>query len=1143
MANSPYSFRGIKTYNNNYVWIEQIPGFTEEKAFSVECQLYPMNTNDGIIVSHADSLCLYMEEEFIWYRQDSKCPPVKIMPVVTGTFMNLTVTYDLQIWTFYLNGYKILQHSIKSIDNTEKSQVIKKSGSQSENTTGFTIGEKIKGYFSFVRFYKECLTEQKVLSYAVGTPPVTSLYAWIDFTEAQIIDKGPAKIEVCAKGLSCLYTLTPALFLNGKNYAYIDEKQPEKNTNTPVYSYTCMGKINPAYCANETMTIFANNSLGSDKGIKIDLVHDKDQTNVYHIIVTAGRTEFKGEGEMMLNEWSDFAITVTNNQLKIYTNDKEKAFSLATPIDVGMEEGKVFGVSIDQELVADYETAMEGYISYIAEFDIALSAEEVMKYKINLPYFFDKHLTSNYIFYEEDAINLLNCQSIGFHGKGGGLALAEDARAGIMPTTLSIYIPDSDPKWDTYTKDEKWQIEFMARLLEESYSTLFVGSLNSYNTNVAWYLRIASFLNQLRRRAGYTRMMDTTPHITTQSFMQWLRGLTQGWYRTLIATMTRAATMDTQTKVITGLAVTTVTLATFTQICRSIGSKADQDIDKNSDDRPDPPPTPTPTPTPTEKDVQLRLVSVQYDLNSDGETGAIHIKKDINTPMEFPEWQSSKNSEQVPALAAIVRNDIKKMIMSVTVKAYLSNVTSASTLIYVSLTHPATGKQISLQSSAFSIKNNETKTINFELPFSKEDFNTSPAKYNICMYWKYYQEIKKCRENMGRTFTSLYVLNNKPTRPLVCEYKTAYDATKEYPSIRGMDLCQKIYEHGEKIKDTNYLPPIAMGIAAAITIGFNDSIHNNTIPDYVYDVVNGASLYIIPNPLLALHMMLDIPTLLTDSTVLGQQYTINCMDCAFIIQYLCGLQGVPLTVTKMTSSFNFIETNPIIPIGFAGWGVPFNGGFSFHAVAVDYDPTVATFYSMRLYDACLSLDFGPTPSTNVGAIPQVPIDIAFSYTYDPFINITEPYAGIFYRERLVVNQTPCELFFGALNAVQEEERFHKITDERLGVSKALQEINYKEVSTANQIEITFPKEVNGRYYICKNTNALRMVLTQLLSLISSPELSRNKEVGIGDICYTNKEKKGLIIFTKNNYVISMRRISEKFDLFRYAKQLEETLNV
>ena len=1127
MKSSPYSFRAIKTYSDNYVEINNIPNFTEEKPFSLDCQFYLTGNNDGILISHEGGMSLYIKEDKIYYKQNPDSTPFKVAPIALNCFINIIITFDLEKYTFYLDGYKISSNKSKTYN-------------YKHNENGFVIGKDIKGYFSYVRFYNECLTEEKAFKNTFEEPKNSKFYAWFDFTGQQIIDKGPYNIDVRAIGLSCQYTLFPALELTGDNYAYID-----KTYNTEISEYTVLGHIWPKYSINNIMTVFDNNLSDIGKGISVRLVKNETKHDGYSININMGMYEFTSQNTMNMNEWSDFGISVYSDKIIIYINDTEESFIINEKIDLKGQRGSVFGVCFDKEKTANYDFAMEGYISYIAEFDKALNSNEINKYFENPPYYFDEHLISNYTFYGECAEDIKSWKEVGFYGKDGSISLVEDTRISAIPKSFSIYIPESeDPEWKNYTEDEKWQIKWMANMLDECFSILFDVKIKSTFQNNLWHTRIAPVLRRFMRRNDYIRLMETTPNITTEALMRWLNSLFRNGYQLLLTLWTQTVAMDINTKAMTGAIVLAIAVPTFTNLYNSIGSKADKEIDKDSSDRPDPPPEPVPVPE--AKDLQLRLKSVKYNHKSDGTIGGIHIKlKSGKENAQIPEWQFDKNSENNPAIVAVVREDIKRLKLDVTVQAYLKNMNSATTNISVSFNHPATGELVKVTSEKFVVKNEELKTISIDLPICKSNFDVLTEKYNICMYWKYYQPVYGLNNNMGRTYTNLYLLYKKPTQIFVCEYNKDYDGKNKYPSEYGLDVAIKLYKNGLKHKkNMNFLNPNDVGIANNITIGLNTSYDNDSVATYIYDTTNGASRYIINDAQHIGRFILDEDKFLDECENVDDIYEINCMDCAFIIQNQCAIEGVYLSVTKMTSVIDYIETNAIIPIGRdnEGWQVPFNGGFSFHAVAVDNDiPQGVEFYDIRIYDACLKLDYGAYPSNNQNANPLIPTNNPFSYTYNPVVNIQEPYTQMYYREHLIKNGKPCEIFYSHLNNINNIESFNNIVDSHFNVSKTLEQFTMYFNKNTNLEDIVFPSDIIGLYNKCKTKQEIKISLLGMLSLVSSPELKENKELEIGNVCYTNGDKKRLIIFYRNEYVFYLLGKSDDVNVINYAKELDDKL--
>lgn len=129
-----------------------------------------------------------------------------------------------------------------------------------------------------------------------------------------------------------------------------------------------------------------------------------------------------------------------------------------------------------------------------------------------------------------------------------------------------------------------------------------------------------------------------------------------------------------------------------------------------------------------------------------------------------------------------------------------------------------------------------------------------------------------------------------------------------------------------------------------------------------YDTVAGSTMYGFNT--FSLSEMIER---LTGGIGLGEK--VNCTDSANTVSTLANLLGCNLWQSRMASGF---DLNPMIPIGYNVWAVPFNGAFSYHEVPWKGVCTQAE----HIFDGCLKVD-GDADPTTTPHVPLLPINLLF----------------------------------------------------------------------------------------------------------------------------------------------------------------------
>lgn len=263
------------------------------------------------------------------------------------------------------------------------------------------------------------------------------------------------------------------------------------------------------------------------------------------------------------------------------------------------------------------------------------------------------------------------------------------------------------------------------------------------------------------------------------------------------------------------------------------------------------------------------------------------------------------------------------------------------------------------------------------------------------------------------TYTLSYVLTGEQPTAFASIQCISYGLTNR--PLAPFDTAAAPYNAG----NTNYVPTALLDFVAdallsypsADTVGAITQFLNRSSP-FVYDTVAGASHYFSVYAGVE-GVRLDKWLRHLQTAIIG--YSLNCSDCAAIIQTAARAIGLACYSADMAGALfgTGFRTNPIIAIGASIWAVPFNGnGFSYHCVNVLTPPAsgyVAPPFSEPIYDACLSLDSGDDPTSDISIkVPLIPCHYSFAQIEQPITETaTAPYTHPFYRPRLSAQGQSC----------------------------------------------------------------------------------------------------------------------------------------
>lgn len=890
----------------------------------------------------------------------------------------VAVVYNKQSLTLYLNGVEIGKSELSKTLETAIGDA---------NGKPFKIGDGLNTLIPSLRLVVSSLSVEEIKSdFYNGLSDREDVIFWGDFSDVQYRDKSPNNLPLYAEGgynANCRNICSCVRF--DGNGGFVDS---ENNYFDAAYSVLC--KFYPDYCTTHKMHLFSLVSTSEQKTLFSVVVDSEDSAKYICIQASDKRTDKVFIPDDM---WIDVAVTVENSEVKLFVDGEFK-----TSLNASFAKTQcqlLIGVSPEYRKYG-FKDAFVGYLGYTAVFDVALSSDETAIYAENQPYMFEHGLIANYIFTGNDIIDVTTGNRI--LTLGCSKSVYEPA---LNPVSAEIGIDLRIPteicaEWNALSSYEKWQVSTAMDCVRNVYG-------QCYGIPMDTSIPIEqTALPQIRRR--YTYIFEAIDGYESQDI---------NVVAEEIASLATATAGVGSVAVVSGKTSADGTFlsaaSTLAALFAAIGVVlmpflTDTVIESISDDEND---------KPSNDKASLKVISLCGNHNGDPTLGSIHFHSDVN--LEQPKSMVyTSNGSQIEFELYLIAPKLTEnqclcifTIHNTSDKDFVGDLKFAKSIVFEDnevkgITIPANSETTV---KAYLILKDISDTLNDEIIILQE------TNIEISANGQYLHTCK------GRVFIS----NVTPVLPW--RLFKADDVSSEsydcnfvgYPSLK---FVETLLNHSSVSKESNGNFAMSDPQKNAVK-NHMDNYFNNVL---IYDIVAGASRY--TNNYQNFHLKnFLINSFRVDHTDIwiyaNGKMIVNCSDCACLLNYIMGIEGVNARMTILTTPSGF-RCNQIIPIGFiAQWQYPFynpvnnNQGFSFHQICVDSQNVVVN--NTPIYDLCLKIDSGPFPgldiNNNGNKVPFLSGGYEAQDNNGFLVNIDPNYAYVnqVYRERLV--ETHQNVFF------------------------------------------------------------------------------------------------------------------------------------
>lgn len=399
--------------------------------------------------------------------------------------------------------------------------------------------------------------------------------------------------------------------------------------------------------------------------------------------------------------------------------------------------------------------------------------------------------------------------------------------------------------------------------------------------------------------------------------------------------------------------------------------------------------------------MEIEIKSVKVSVNGNPAEDSLFCRKNFETPIS-PIYNMEE--PESPFVVVVVPKVLAKNIpIEITVVSTETPSVQAK-IIMKETCYPVIFEDIVLTGVLYPGINK----VNALLPLDKfitPDELTEMRKQVITWDWYYETATKTGPTLVGTSSLTLYLLPEIPVYKYSGKGEIIWDISpgcynEQNTSYIWTDLLDICAEACEQWKISNGQRPRKQEDYFKAFVS-----HLNTSGTFLYDKITGSSQYVIKSPSDMYYVKLS--KFIRDYS---QPYKsiLNCTDCACLVAIQSLACGLELGTSVMSNpNGGIFNCNPVISIGFFNWEIPFGRGFGYHEVNVT---TPNCDITTPIYDACLKLNLSGNP-----ADPNTSTDHAllsdglhFAETNTP-VNITIPYAGTTYRERLVENGASCNI--------------------------------------------------------------------------------------------------------------------------------------
>lgn len=959
------SVRVLRTAGGSYLAHRNIPNLSigTGKDFTIQLWVVAGKDIDGILYAQeggfsiqlVDDRVVFALDGFATLRSDEK------WTLSPHAQHYIAVRYRSGKLTLFLGGLAAAERTV--------------SARAAACAGDYVIGKQFTGGFSLIRVSDTARSDQDILANNAAPPAVDKHCVFqSDCSTAQYKDISANRLPmwVEGRGAGCgIYTACTAFSGKGQ----VSCAPPERLATT----HTLLLKLWPQSQQRPVQRVYAAMD-GARVMYAVELEARGDHT-LQLSVVNSGGGKATLSKPLLPELWQDVAAVFGGDKVRLYLDgalDGEYSFSFS-------------GTRSDILVGAEYETGKPryekgffGYMAYTAEFNKALSADEIALYADDPPFLFENGLVSLLPLDWPDAAEGIGVTPLRVTGSAP-FNMAPDTTPRSGDIGCSTRVPTAvSPDWKALSADEQWALELLTALLQEEFTAL------------CGYSRAP-------KADGYPPLCQRIPrHIIRHNKPQWLklREMSPDNFSGVEVTKSLMPELEARgnvpiSSVLGGLG--SITAAGAVGAAGSASANADAIIAGTAIGAAVAAAVTTAIVT-AEKNRpgnsgELKVTAICWNHQGDPARGGLHYHRGgANLPASMVDLPGPT---QIDTLCVLVPSKLTAPTLDVTL-TYITTDTKprSGTLRGCDIGGALLGEH----AVAYTVAPNASVTVS--LPFSTNRLprGRMEKRTHVWQLWDGGTYLINC-------VCTFYFLPDLPISPWAIHSGANYDPNEpSYPRVEFLDFFTPA--QGQQPADL-----AAWAVQRLNTSGF------------VYDVAGGGLNHYCDYGCNIFYLS----KFLADARQAGK--VLNCADCAHIVATACALWGRKMYLVQFTPppGAQIFWCNRIIAIGTAGWRYPFDrsgtaqgGSFSYHMFNTP-DGTVSV--KAPIYDACLKVDGGSYPGDGgpAGArkIEALPTGMPAKERDYWQVNVPPgaPYAGNFYRERLVLNGQYCNFTAGYVKTV------------------------------------------------------------------------------------------------------------------------------
>lgn len=1132
-----YDRSGMK----NYAYSSSVPDFslTGSKPFSIQTKLCMRSVQRGMIFRQEGVFEMGFENNLLVINAPGICTvkfPKEVMSFIPDIWYVFGVTFDGTKLHVYVDGFEAAV-----VEST--ATPIASSG------TYYEMGTELEAYIREILLYPVALSAEEIHQNFMNAPARTdACAAWFDFSGDRITERSGKSVPISVKGFAKIVNTCRVLSAGGGIAVYtpFDVLHPGKE------GYTWTAKIYPQRTANECMCIGANSDAERTSGWMLWL--QKESDDVFRVCLRTGGTG----GAVLTSDktigtlgWTDVAWTYDGATVNLYLDGEVAGSTGGIAIKALQGDGRTVFCGVTRKGKIDNKYAYSGYMAYVAEFGKCLNAENLRGYKTNQPYVLDEGITGVFDFTDANLTEKCTLQAFSVSGQAG-IAWAENTNLLTDPQTLAFYMPEEDNAyWNSLSEELKWEVELYGTIVN-SYLRDGLG----YKLDAAderWYCSAAAYIvaNGLQT-SEFRQIVKDGPHVKQDSICAFGAAVVATGILTVLGGVVGVA-LKAGIAIGAALASSVVSLALAAVATVAVIAAIVIAVVETCKRRP--------------ANKVIRILSIEFNHESNPETGGIHIRRDGEVAIQPPEWVEDVNNENNPACCTYVRNLIGMPFIRVRVVLESDD---AELVVTANLNTVENGPGIlgGFVSNDFQLAANAPVEVDITLAENHLHDGPDIPEPFVDGWWDWHCRLDNEAVFVCNTFHRVYRLLGRPVDPWRCQGEPYAPGQLSYPWTTAMDVAAEICATGVANGGGEFLECLAQGL--------------NATPNFRYQ--GGNHYFYPPDPFNPGNYAFYINMFQQNFNDHNHVWAINCSDCSSVVGTYGNLHGVDLKVLHLSGINNGapgFKCNPIIVIGEAVWAEPAEGnGFAYHQIVAHRDNGFA------VTDACLKIDACLYPSQMPDVVEKSPLiacNMLFSNNPDNHqVDIQEPFEDQVYRERLAKNGENCYVMTqienwlldnvggapvpieaGMMEYYKRIGEYYKITTD-MTVSSELPLIlasslrldvipNLVRLGSKNHLcEYPEPFTYKGKQIlisiqVCDSVAKAKTSLVYKLGAINYRHIPTAEEMGIelGEKAFIIQDKDGLstcvLLYRRNVVIYLLCTTTESIDLLPLANALDRQI--